>query len=101
MTIGTRAANKTFLRFVVGALKKCNAKDKRNTMMAATETTSKFGPSGSLKNTNITLEDTIDAAPKIINGTLFVLMYESVMYRYTSLHLIVCQYVFIVKFAHR
>lgn len=48
-------------------------------MTAATVTMSKFGPSGSLKSQNVALENTIDAAPKISNGTLFDLKYKTVM----------------------
>ena len=38
-------------------------------------TTSKFGPSGSLKNKNITLEHAIDVIPKISNEVFFDLKY--------------------------
>jgi hypothetical protein len=38
-------------------------------------TTSKFGPSGSLKRKNITLEHRMDVIPKISNEVLFDLKY--------------------------
>src|SRR5688572_24868140 len=74
--MGMRITNKSFLRLVVGALKKYTAKDKRNIMTAIPVTISKFGPSGSLKSKNINLENRIDVAPNISKGILFDLKYE-------------------------
>ena len=71
-----RITNKSFLRLVVGALKKYTAKDKRNIMTASPVTISKFGPSGSLKSKNINLENRVDVAPNSSKGILFDLKYE-------------------------
>jgi hypothetical protein len=76
IAIGMKITNKSFLRLVVGALNKYTAKDKKYTMTAIPVTTSKFGPSGSLKSKNITLEHRIDVATKISSGVLFDLKYE-------------------------
>jgi hypothetical protein len=46
---------------------KYTGNDKKYTIIAATATTNKFGPSGSLKNTNIILENMIDVTPNISN----------------------------------
>ncbi len=48
-------------------------------MTAIPVITSKFGPSGSLKSKNITLEHRIDNAPKISKGILFDLRYELII----------------------
>lgn|GEM_PF-3012289 len=58
-----RIANKSFLERE--KLKKYAAKERRNTMAAAPTTTKRFGPSGSLKNRNITLEKTSDVIARI------------------------------------
>ncbi|HYC83122.1 MAG TPA: hypothetical protein VEB60_01050 [Candidatus Paceibacterota bacterium] len=52
---------------IVGLNKKL-IKDKKYIIKAAPATTSKFGPSGSLKNENIILEQAIDVKPKISKG---------------------------------
>jgi hypothetical protein len=44
-------------------------------IVAATITTKRFGPSGSLKNKNIVLEQTIDAIAKISNEIFFEMRY--------------------------
>ena len=53
------------------------ARDRRYTTAAATVTMSKFGPSGSLKKKNMTLENTRDVVPNIINEVFFDLKYMS------------------------
>ena len=56
-------------------LDKYSAKDKQYTIPANTVTTSRFGPSGSLKNENIGLENTIAVIPSMINEIFFDLKY--------------------------
>lgn len=51
---------------------------------AMTITTRRFGPSGSLKNENITLEHAMDVIPKISNDVFFDLRYMFCNYIDTS-----------------
>ena len=80
-----KIANKSLLRPVndkdgrVEGFNKYTAKDKKYTITAIPITTNKFGPSGSLKNKNITLEHTIDVTPKMSNGIFFDLKYMYVI----------------------
>lgn len=60
---------------MIEELNKYTVKDKKYTTSAITVTISKFGPSGSLKNTNIILEQTIDVMAKISNEIFFDLKY--------------------------
>ena len=57
------------------ALYKYTAKDNKYIMIAITTTTRRFGPSGSLKNKNITLEHTKDVAPNMSSGVFLNLKY--------------------------
>ena len=50
-------------------------RDKKYTITAITITTSKFGPSGSLKNAKSVLEHTIAVSPRSINEIFFDLKY--------------------------
>ena len=50
-------------------------KDRPYTTRAITALTSRFVPSGSLKNINIVLENTIEVIPKINNENFFDLKY--------------------------
>ena len=54
---------------------KYTTKDKRYTIAVIPITTNKFGPSGSLKNQNSILEQTMDVIPKISNEVFFDLKY--------------------------
>lgn len=63
-------------------LNKYIAKDKKYMITAIPITTSRFGPSGSLKNKNITLEHIIDVMPKISSEVFFDLKY--IFSNYTS-----------------
>jgi hypothetical protein len=74
-----RIANESFLKPLIEKLNKYTARDKKYTIAAVTKTISKFGPSGSLKSTNIALEQIIEVMPKIINEILFDLKYMSVI----------------------
>jgi hypothetical protein len=69
-----RTANKSFLGFLFGFAEgqyKYAATDKKYMIIAVTTTMSKFGPSGSLKSENKSLEQTRDVIPKISNGVFF------------------------------
>lgn len=68
-----KIANKSFLR--LEELNKYAAKDKKYTTIATPITTRRLGPSGSLKNKNITLEHTIDVIPRISSDVFFDLKY--------------------------
>jgi hypothetical protein len=63
--------------FLAG-VNKYAANDKKYMIDAIPITTSKFGPSGSLKRKNIALEHAMDVIPKISNEVLFDLKYISV-----------------------
>jgi hypothetical protein len=78
--IWIKIANKSFLE--LGMLNKYATKDKKNTITAVPITTRRFGPSGSLKNKNITLEQTMDVMPRIISEVFFDLRY--IFSNYTS-----------------
>lgn len=74
--IWVEMVNKSLLRLMfVEYLYKYTAKDKKYIIVAITITTKRFGPSGSLKNMNITLEHVIDVMPKINNEIFFDLEY--------------------------
>ena len=51
---------------------KYTAKDKKYMITAIPVTTSKFGPSGSLKNKNIARENKIAVTPRITNEIFFM-----------------------------
>lgn len=67
MVIWATIVNKSFLSKVARGLEKYTGKDKKYMTRAIPVTINKFGPSGSSKNTNIILEQTIDVIPKIRN----------------------------------
>ena len=50
-------------------------KDKKYTIAAVTKTIKRFGPSGSLKNANITLEHTRAVIPRMISDVFFDVKY--------------------------
>lgn len=60
-----RTANQNFLDSSAEVLRAYAAKDSTYTMTAATITTSKFGPSGSLKKKNSVLENTMAVMPNM------------------------------------
>jgi hypothetical protein len=80
-----KITNKSLLRPVndergeLEELNKYTAKDRKYTIAAITVTTSKFGPSGSLKKKNIAREKIIAVIPNIINEVFFDLKYISIM----------------------
>jgi hypothetical protein len=59
------------LRLFIEGLNKYTIKDKKYTIIAIAITTKRFGPSGSLKNTNITLDNKIAVTANITNGNFF------------------------------
>jgi hypothetical protein len=65
MITWTKIANKSFFEPVVEMRDKYTGKDNRYTIAAVTKTISRFGPSGSLKNTNIALEQRMEVTPKM------------------------------------
>lgn len=73
-------ANKSLLKPVVGELNRYTTKDKKYTITVVTITIRRFGPSGSLKNRNITLEHTIAVTNRIMSEILFDLRYIAVIY---------------------
>jgi len=70
-----KTTNKSFLRPVIEKLNKYTAKDKKYIIAAIPTTTRRFGPSGSLKNKNISLEHTIAVIPRNISEVFFDLKY--------------------------
>jgi hypothetical protein len=73
--IWVKIVHKSLLRVAAGGLNKYTTKDKEYTITAAPMTISKFGPSGSLKNTNIKRESTRDVKNKISNDIFLDLRY--------------------------
>lgn len=71
MITWTKIANKSFFEPVVEMRDKYTGKDNEYTIAAVTKTISKFGPSGSLKNMNIALEQRIDVIPKMSSAVFF------------------------------
>src|SRR6185295_8785431 len=74
-----KTANTSFLGS--DKLNKYIDKDKKYNTTAAPTTISRFGPSGSLKNTNITLENTSDVTPRIINEVFFDFKFIFLLYQ--------------------
>lgn len=70
-----KMASKNFLKPVIEVSNRYTVKDKKYTISAIPMTTSKFAPSGSLKNRNSIFEHTIDVIPKINNEVFFDLKY--------------------------
>lgn len=73
-----KITNKSLLRVIDDRDKGLNkhiAKDKKYIITAIPITTRRFGPSGSLKKKNITLEHTTDVIPNISSGIFFDLKY--------------------------
>jgi hypothetical protein len=66
-----KTPNKSLLGAVVGELNTYASKDTQNMIAAAPITTSKFGPSGSLKSKNITLDNVKAVMPKMSNEIFF------------------------------
>jgi len=67
--------NKSFLRPTIGNFNKYIIRDKKYMIAAIPITINKFGPSGSLNNKNITLENIRDVIPRISSDTFFDLKY--------------------------
>jgi hypothetical protein len=63
----------------VGRIKTYAANDRKYMIAAVTKTTRRFGPSGSLKNTNRAREHTITVIAKISNEVFFDLKYMYVI----------------------
>ncbi len=72
-------ANKNLLRSLIEELNKYAVRDSKYTTSDIPRTISKFGPSGSLKNTNNTLEHKIAVTAKIMNVVVFDLKYMFVI----------------------
>ena len=68
-------ANRNLLILVFESWKKYANRDKKYTTTAIPITMSRFGPSGSLKKKNISLEHTMAVIPKIINEVFFDVKY--------------------------
>lgn len=70
--------------FLIEILGEYAIKDKIYKTSATTITTKRFGPSGSSKNTNITLEHTTDVTPKITNEVFLKLKYILIRMAYAK-----------------
>ena len=64
-------ANRILLRPVIEGINEHTNTDAKYRTIAKTIIMSKFGPSGSLKDMNIVLEDAIAVNPRIINEAFF------------------------------
>lgn len=72
-------ANRSLLRAMVEEVNIYTSNDRKYMIAAIPILTTKFAPSGSLKNKNIIFEQTIDVIPKINNGVFFDVKYISVI----------------------
>jgi hypothetical protein len=79
-----KIACKNFLRPLIVEPNKYTVKDKKYRIIAITTTMSKFGPSGSLNDKNITLEHVRDVMPNISSEIFFEMKYisESIVENY-------------------
>lgn len=68
-------ANKSLLKPVIERSNQYTTRDGNQTNSAITAIISKFGPSGSLKDTSIVLEQTKDVIPSIRSEIFFDLKY--------------------------
>ena len=66
-----KIANQNLLRSVAEEPNTYAVRDKKYRIAAIPITISKFGPSGSLKSENSTLEHTMDVTPRISNKVFF------------------------------
>jgi len=75
--IWMKIANESLLRPTAEGINKYAPKDKKYRIAAIPVTTSKFGPSGSLKNTNIILEHASAVIANISSEVFFDVKYIS------------------------
>lgn len=73
--MSVRDKRESFLNFIVERSNKYTAKDKKYKIVANPTTIRRFGPSGSLNNKNVVLENKREVTPNMINEIFFELEY--------------------------